>query len=377
MVASKDEGKRCTHSFSWRGGRKAAPILAGKENMGSYEEHKKRIENINLECIHPYSNNAKIHGEKQIQQIMESIRKFGFINPILIDESKTVIAGHGRLEAAKRLKIQSVPCVYVEGLSEEQKRAYILADNKLAEMSTWNRAILKKEIAALPKFDMTKLGFNPPKSVNPGSYYGDYRENTGRQYNLDFFDKGRAEGIFQMPILEPTDYVPEDLQGFNYILNKPDYKKGVHFFIDDYQFERIWREPERYIKMLKKFPCVLTPDFSLYMDMPIAMKIWNIYRSRLIGQMMQDEGITVIPTLSWAEPETYNFCFDGLEKSGTVAVSTVGCMRSKEAKSTWSDGIAEALKRLRPKTVICYGQTIDYCFGKTSVKYIDARDGWG
>ena len=72
------------------------------------------------------------------------------------------------------------------------------------------------------------------------------------------------------------------------------------FFIDDYQFERVWNDPYTYIERLREFPCALTSDFSLYLDMPMAMKIWNVYRSRLIGQMMQDADIVVIPTLSWA-----------------------------------------------------------------------------
>ena len=107
---------------------------------------------------------------------------------------------------------------------------------------------------------------------------------------------------------------------------------GFIFFIDDYQFERVWNDPYPYIERLREFPCALTPDFSLYMDIPMAMKIWNVYRSRLIGQMMQDADIVVISTLSWAEPETFSFCFEMLEQGGVVAVSTVGVMRNKSAQ---------------------------------------------
>ena len=232
---------------------------------------------------------------------------------------------------------------------------------------------------SIPQIDMSGFGFDdlPALNLDDGGYYGDFRETTNRQYNLDDFNPARAAGRYQMPVIEPTDYVPQDLQGFNYVLNKPDPKKGIHFFIDDYQFERIWREPGRYIEKLKPFPCVLTPDFSLYMDMPLAMKIWNIYRSRLIGQMMQDAGITVIPTLSWAEPETFDFCFDGLRAGGTVAVSTVGVMRSKEAQKIWSQGMDEALRRLKPDTVLVYGTPIkDYLWQDQQVKYIKSREGW-
>ena len=103
----------------------------------------------------------------------------------------------------------------------------------------------------------------------------------------------------------------EEEISFNYILNTDAFDKGVHFYIDDYRFERLWNDPHKYIDRLKLFDCMLTPDFSLYMDMPKAMQIWNIYRSRLIGQIAQDEGIKVIPTLSWSDSQSFKFCFDG------------------------------------------------------------------
>ncbi|MGQ7329867.1 DUF4417 domain-containing protein, partial [Streptococcus suis] len=81
---------------------------------------------------------------------------------------------------------------------------------------------------------------------------------------------------------------------------------------------------------LTEFDCVLTPDFSLYQDMPIAMQIWNVYRSRLIGQMMQNYGCTVIPTVSWSRHESFVFCFDGLPRNATLAVSTIGVKKSSE-----------------------------------------------
>ena len=179
-----------------------------------------------------------------------------------------------------------------------------------------------------------------------------------------------------MPVMEPDAFVPDDLIGFNYVLSTKRRDAGGHFFLDDYQFERIWDDPMTYMDRLAEFPCVLTPDFSLYMDMPMAMKIWNVYRSRLIGQMMQDRGMHVIPTLSWAEPETYQFCFDGLREGGTVAVSTVGVMRDQSSQAIWKAGMDEAMKRLRPKNVLCYGSRISYDFGTVPVKYFEARDGW-
>ena len=178
-----------------------------------------------------------------------------------------------------------------------------------------------------------------------------------------------------MPVLKACHYVPEELIGFNYVksVKTPPEGCGVHFFLDDYQFSRIWNSTQENIERLRKFKCVLTPDFSLYMDMPLAMKIWNVYRSHLIGQIMQDAGFEVIPTLQWADEETYKFSFDGIEVGGVVAVSTVGVMQDKEARNIWCTGMDAALEKVKPECVICYGSRIDYDFGDVRVKYIEAR----
>lgn len=111
----------------------------------------------------PYFGNARVHSPKQISEIAASIQAFGFNNPVLIDGSGTIIAGHGRVTAAKQLGMDTVPCVRLEHLSEAQKRAYILADNRLAEKAGWDWEILKIELQHLceveTEFDVTITGF--------------------------------------------------------------------------------------------------------------------------------------------------------------------------------------------------------------------------
>ncbi len=105
-----------------------------------------KIKNIvekNIEDLIPYVRNARIHTSEQVTRIAASIKEFGFINPVLIDKNNGIIAGHGRVEAAKKLNIETVPCIFVEHLTETQKRAYILADNKLALNSGWTKKCLK------------------------------------------------------------------------------------------------------------------------------------------------------------------------------------------------------------------------------------------
>lgn len=183
------------------------------------------------------------------------------------------------------------------------------------------------------------------------------RIRTDSAYNLMDFEEKRSDGYYQMPMLAPVDFVPTRLIGFNYALNAKDKDYGIHFYVDDYQFERIWNNPARYVDVLREYQCILSPDFSLYMDMPMAMKIWNVYRSRLIGQIMQDAGIKVIPTISWAEPATFDWCFDGVAKHTTVSVSTVGVKRN--GLETFRVGIGAMLDRLEPSRILLYGGNVD------------------
>ena len=93
--------------------------------------------------------------------------------------------------------------------------------------------------------------------------------------------------------------------------------------------------------------------------MPKALKIWNTYRSRLIGQYWQNQGLTVIPTVSWAEPDSYKYAFDGLPIGATLAVSTVGVMMNRQSQKLWKQGAEHLLRTLHPKTLLIYGNPIN------------------
>jgi ParB-like chromosome segregation protein Spo0J len=98
--------------------------------------------------LRPHPNNARTHSRKQVRQIAKSIEKFGFCNPVLVDDAKQIIAGHGRVEAAKLLGLEAVPTCLISHLSEAEKRAYILADNKLAENAGWDKELLAIELGS-------------------------------------------------------------------------------------------------------------------------------------------------------------------------------------------------------------------------------------
>tara|TARA_R100001163_G_C4996038_1_gene146886 strand:- start:33 stop:572 length:540 start_codon:yes stop_codon:yes gene_type:complete len=117
--------------------------------------------------LKPYENNSRTHDETQIEQIVNSITEFGFTNPILIDENKNIIAGHGRLMAAKFMDMEKVPTIELKGLTENQKKAYIIADNKLALNAGWNYDLLKSEIMAIADdMDLGVLGFDEQELAN-------------------------------------------------------------------------------------------------------------------------------------------------------------------------------------------------------------------
>lgn len=125
------------------------------------------VDRIAIGDLKPWARNARTHSKKQVRQIAKSIETFGFTNPVLIDETRTILAGHGRVEAAKQLGLTAVPCLRLDHMSEDEKRAYVLADNKLALNAGWDEDMLAAELGALMSvdldFDLDVTGFSIPE----------------------------------------------------------------------------------------------------------------------------------------------------------------------------------------------------------------------
>ena len=169
-------------------------------------------------------------------------------------------------------------------------------------------------------------------------------------------------GQYAIPEIEPTQFDNAEFVGFNYVRGANGVEsKAVHFFLDDYQFTRVWTDPDRYIPMLQRFKYVLTPDFSLYTDFPKALQIYNHYRKHWLGAYWQMHGINVIPTIGWSNRESFEWCFDGEPTQSVVAVSSVGTHNSKERKNLFLDGYMEMVKRLEPTQIIFYGTVPEEC----------------
>ena len=195
----------------------------------------------------------------------------------------------------------------------------------------------------------------------------------------DYENLNRAifEGVgeYDIPAIEPDSPEVDNWIGFNFAktCDEPEIH-GIHFFIDDYQFVRVWKDPDRYTNMLGKFQAVCTPDFSTYTDFPRAVQIYNHYRKHWLGAYWPEAGIRVIPTISWSDRDSYEWCFTGEPEGYTVAVSSVGTQGSRETRQLFMDGYREMMARLQPSRIVMYGDIPDECQGNIiSVKAFQSK----
>lgn len=131
----------------------------------------------------------------------------------------------------------------------------------------------------------------------------------------------------------------------------------VHFFLYDYRFERVWKNPDSDLEKLSRHRAVLSPDFSMYLEMAPVMQIYNVFRNRWCGAYWASKGIRVIPTVNWGDESTFDFCFEGIEKGSVVAVSTYMAAEhdNREDQKEWfMAGYHEMLRRIEPEKIICY-----------------------
>ena len=300
---------------------------------------------LSPDALKRYEGNAKKHTERQIKVLVKSITDYGFRQPILIDKDNIVIAGHGRLEAAKKLKMLQVPCLYVDDLTPEQIREYRLIDNKAAELSTWDFDLLKAE---MPKIgiEMQDFGFDINK------IFKEKPDDFKQSKNLDNLFKANMPIVNEWGIPETRPFT-ENLDGIQWIpydiINK--YKGmdniGVHFYIDDYKFNGVWTNPDKWLEVLRQFKAVITPDFSVYTDMPRAQQLWNHYRRQWLGKYWQDNGINIVSDVCWHIGNLQDWHILGIPKGTTIARS----WSSNQMKQERLDDFVEIIKQLEPHKV--------------------------
>ena len=327
------------------------------------------IVNIKIKDLKPYNKNAKKHPKKQIEYIANSIESFGMNDPIGIwGKDNLIVEGHGRVEACKKLGYDEVPCIRLDHLTDEERKAYTLAHNKVAE-SEWDFDLLNDELGDILSFDMEDFGFEfidteKNKKDTQNKVEGILNLNKATFSGVGKYDIPQLAPIYENEIGDITEWI-----GFNYVLSdKAPEGKAVHFFIDDYQFNRLWNSPEKYMEKLKQYEVVLTPDFSPYADMPLATQIFNHYRKHWVGALMQEYGIKVVPTIRASRDErSLDFYLDGEPKGGVVCISSMWTA-DEEAREYFLREYETMRKTLKPEKIYVYGNEVEGLKG--NIEYI-------
>lgn len=195
--------------------------------------------------------------------------------------------------------------------------------------------------------------------------------------NTELFLRNEFEkdGLWGFPVIkkQEIDLTSVELISCSDISNHDvsNLNKGIHHFTDDYRFENLYSHPERNMEKYKKYRFVLTPDYSLYSEMDPWRQIESIGKSRWVGAYWQRNNMLVIPTISWAQPSSYRFCFDGIEKHCIVAIGMIGC---KQDRIAFMRGYNMMLEIIEPSAIVCFGKPFSEMIGNLIViDYVSSR----
>jgi len=348
-----------------------------------------QVNYLPLRQVTGYARNAKLHPQSQIDALKKSIQTFGFNNPILVDKTGTIVAGHGRYEAARQLGMPTVPTICLGHLTDEQRQAYVIADNRIAEMGDYDEELLAAEIAKISGFgiDVGSMGFDESEVADAlaaaanGGF--DLVENFGDEVEdiNELKDDLRfpLEGEWELPKLR-TDMqleIPDSIslwtyrritEGmqlpppylYNYRMDSSvglDWKQTiVSFYTEDYRFECFWDTPGKSVGDLVKkgvLGCVI-PNFTTAPDVSTTLRAYMTYRARYVGRYMQEAGLKIIPDINafWYQPE-FERVIKGLKGFRTISFQAhqniVGVQRAR-----FSEAIVYAMDELKPDTVLLY-----------------------
>ena len=209
-----------------------------------------------------------------------------------------------------------------------------------------------------------------------------YKYRTSQMFLRNQF---AGSGKFKIPVIPKFKQTAGDFDNLLFIgfdKTKPEDNKHlnrmVHFFLYDYRFERVWNSPDNDIEKLSRYRAVLSPDFSIYQEMAPVMQLYNVFRNRWCGAYWASKGIRVIPSVNWGDESTFDFCFQGIEKGSTVAVSTYMASESehhKDQKEWFLTGYKEMLRQIEPERIICYHTPFEEMEG--NIVYVDYnRSSW-
>lgn len=368
----------------------------------------------------PYGKNPR-RNERAVDAVAESLTKFGWKQPIVVDSESVIIVGHTRYLAAQKLGFDKVPVLVASDLSPDKVKAYRLADNKTNEIAEWDVGLLADELRELSEAgwnDFSGLAFSTseidsllsplaeetytperPTLVNavqeqspqqsqerqaepPKNYLEEEIEDDAEpDPTVGTITQYREDAIFPsknrwgFPDLLPTMLWDGDIKGVYTIDGDISPTRLVHwgtigfdqrmkdhvicFYADDERFEHaVW---ERAIDFLEKLPAIqpsglVQVDFSIWRDDPPAVQIWNTYRSRWLARYWQEAGWKIIPNISFADEQTWEWIFDGLPKEMPCAAVQARTSGGKDkARQLFLKGVRTFCERINVKKVFVYG----------------------
>ncbi|MBR5652786.1 MAG: DUF4417 domain-containing protein [Prevotella sp.] len=177
-----------------------------------------------------------------------------------------------------------------------------------------------------------------------------------RNFGLELCTNAIKSGKYGIPLLPAyTGTLPNKLITFSEINNLSDTDAGVTGTDYDFELDKIWYNPDKYISSLTNYKCFAEPDFSLCVGSPLSVQIANTFRSHVIAYYAVEHSVKVLPNMSWSDTRSYDFCFDGHSKGGAVMVSTIGTLRDERSQMFFQSGFMEMLRRISPDSVLLYG----------------------
>lgn len=205
---------------------------------------------------------------------------------------------------------------------------------------------------------------------------GLWNSQPGRLDVLNLAEVFATSSRYGIPDLASSQFVPSGLAAWHLPRQRAHAAASggaVHTFLDDYRFESCWSSPARLLPRVQAVGAALSPDFSVWADMPRATQIFNIYRSRWVGAFWRANGVEVVPTVTWGRSDSFDFAFDGLPSGSVVAVSSMGVRR--DAAELFAAGMTELISRCRPSTILAYGR-LRWCDGLDLPEVVEYETHW-
>lgn len=338
-----------------------------------------RLEQWPVSRLIHYTRNPR-KNDHAVDRMAAAIREFGFKVPLIATSDGTIIDGHLRLKAAVKLGLETVPVLLADDLTPAQIKAFRLSVNRMAGLAEWDTELLALEMDELSEmgFDMGLIGFDQSEISQLVAREELACEPAAAQDRSIFalredmlFSSSNRWGIPDLRVDRLSEQVPIRTWGggevgnateclFLYGTNKfPVTACGgvLGFYVGDERFESVWTDAVKSVGRFMEFGwgSVVTPDFSVWRDDPLAVQVWNIYRSRWCARYWQEVGLKIIPSLNWSDERSYEFSCAGIPPGVPVASIQCRTTRSKKGKEFFIKGITEAIRLTQPGTLVIYG----------------------